>query len=124
MAEYSRPYSIFLDGAPLAEAENCEVNYASGDNPVRTLAKGLAGFSDGAEEVSLRFRNAIPLRGMEKDFAAICMGHQTVQFTVKEANAVSTFEGRLMTVGSSSAVNTPNGQDVAFQGKMLQRIVV
>lgn len=120
--EYSKPYVVAFRGSVLAQAENVEITYTSNDNPVRTLSLGLAGFSDGAEECSLRFRSAVPLRGMENDYADFCMKHRTIQFTIREADAISTFEGRFMTVGSSSAVNSPNGQDVAFMGKMLSRL--
>ena len=124
MAEYSRPYTIAYNGAALSEAETCEVTYNSNDKPVRTLAKGLAGFSNGAEDCGITFRNAIPLRGFEKDFAAFCLGHTTLQFTVREANVISTFEGRIMSCVSSSSVDNPNGVNITFMGKQLARLVL
>ena len=122
MSEYSRPYIIAYNGAALAEAENVEVSYNSNDKAVRTLRKGLAGFSNGAEEVGVTFRNAIPLRGFEKDWSDICMSHRTGQLTVREANVISTYEGRIMQTTSSSSVDSPNSLNCTFSGKLLSRL--
>lgn len=124
MGEYSKPYLIAYRGAALAEVDSVDVTFTSNDKPVKTMLKGLAGFSDGAEEVSMNFSSAVPLAGFEVDFAALCMGHRTVQFAVKEARAITTLEGRLMTVGSKSGVDNPNGLSMTFTGKMLSRIMV
>ncbi len=124
MSEYSRPYTIAFLGSSLAEAETCEIQYTSNDKPVRTLQKGLSGFSNGAEECTVSFRNAIPLRGFEQDFADFTMKHRTVQFTVREANVISTFEGRIMTTSSSSSVDSPNNLNVQFMGKQLSRLTL
>jgi len=125
VTEYSKPYTLVHEGAALAEAQSIEVSYNSNDKPVKTMLKGLSGFSDGAEEVSLNVRNAVPLAGFEVDFAGVfCMKHRTLAFTVREANAVTTFEGRIISVTSGSGVDAENAQTFQFHGKMLSRMVV
>lgn len=122
MSEYSRPFTIAYLGAALAEAESVEVNGSSNDKPVRTLRKGLAGFSNGAEEVALTIRNAIPLAGYERDFEDLCQLHVTVQFTVRKANVVDTYEGRVMSTAASSSVDAPNALNVTFSGKRIAHL--
>lgn len=124
MAEYSKPYILAYRGAALAEVDSIDVTFTSNDKPVKTLLKGLAGFSDGAEEVSMNFSSAVPIEGFEVDFAALCMAHRTIDLAVKEARAITTLQGRLMTVGSKSGVDNPNGVSMTFSGKMLSRIIV
>lgn len=122
--EYSRPFVIAYLGAALAEAESVEVNGSSNDKPVRTLRKGLAGFSNGAEEVGLTIRNAIPLTGYERDFEDLCQLHVTVQFTVRKANVVDSYEGRIMSTAASSSVDAPNALNVTFSGKRIAHLVL
>lgn len=123
MSEYSKPYLLAYRGTVLAEIDSIDVTFTSNDKPVKTLLKGLAGFSDGAEEVSMNGSSAVPLAGFEVDFSALCMGHRTIQFTVREARAITTFEGRLMSTNSKSGVDNPNGLSFSFTGKMLSRII-
>lgn len=124
MAEYSRPFTIAYLGAALAEAESVEVNGSSNDKPVRTLRKGLAGFSNGAEEVGLTIRNAIPLTGYERDFEDLCQLHRTVQFTVQKANVIDTYEGRILSTAASSSVDAPNALNVTFSGKRIAHLTL
>lgn len=119
MAEYSRPYTIAQDGSALSEAESVEIAYNSNDKPVRTLLKGLSGFSNGAEDCGLTIRNAIPLGGFERNFSDFCVKHKTIQFTIREANVISTFEGRIMSTTSASSVDAPNALNVTFMGKRI-----
>lgn len=122
--EYSRPFTIAFLGAALAEAESVEANGSSNDKPVRTLRKGLAGFSNGAEEVGLTIRNAIPLTGFERDFEDMCQLHRTVQFTVQKANVIDTYEGRILSTVSSSSVDAPNALNVTFSGKRIAHLTL
>ena len=109
-------------GTVLAQAESVTITYTSNDKAVKTLLLGLAGFSNGAQEASLQIKSALPLRGFESDFARFCDNHITRRFTIREANKISTFEGRFLSVGSSSSVDTPNALDVQFSGKMISRL--
>ena len=122
--DYSRPYTIAESGAALAEAESVEITINSNDKPVRTLLKGLAGFSDGAEDVGLTIRSALPRTGFERDFGAWAIAHRNVEFAVREANKISTFKGRILTVTSASTVDAPNAVNVTFQGRLLASLTV
>jgi hypothetical protein len=122
MAQLSKPGWLVYQGRPLTQTGQVRVNFASNDHEVRTLLLGLEGFSNGAEEVSIEFKNAIPLAGREVDFAAVLLGHADVDFQFVLAGTTLTATGRILTVGESTEVDNPNAQDVTFKGRPRSRL--
>ncbi len=122
--EYSKPFTVILQGQPLAEVSQITTKTDSGDKPVMTLAQGLAGFSDGPAQCELTGKSALPLAGFEADFAELCMLHVTRQFQIRLANKILTVKGRFMSVTESSSVENPNEVDFTFHGRIVSRRVI
>jgi hypothetical protein len=124
MSEYSRQGYILLNGLVLTEAGNVKMRINSNDKPVRTLTQGLAGFSNGAEECSVEFSNAIPLTGFEAEFNSLCRSHTTVRVGFRIGNKQYECEGRFMDTDTETSVDNPNAINVTFNGKILNETVV
>lgn len=124
MAEYSKPGYVLLNGIVLAECGQARFRLNSNDKPVRTLTKGLAGYSDGAEEVSCDLQNAIPRAGFEAEFTALCRAHRTVRLSFRIANKIYECEGRFMDIDISTDVDSPNGVNLTFNGRLINEATV
>ncbi|GAG10972.1 unnamed protein product, partial [marine sediment metagenome] len=64
------PAKLFVDARYMAEVTRASVSERSNNEPVYTMAKGLAGKSDGPREVEVRVEGAVPKTGHEVDFRA------------------------------------------------------
>ncbi len=122
--EYSGPGTIYFNGRLLAEASQITVKTTSNDKDVKTLAKGLSGFSNGAQETSVDFDNAVPLEGMEEEFDEICHSHQTVQIGVRFGKVQIEVVGRFMDISQTTDVDNPNKVAVQFKGRRISRVKV
>lgn len=117
--EYSPPGLIFFNGRLLSEVSDVTTTDSSNDNAVYTLRKGLAGFSNGAEEIDCEFTNMVPAKGAEQRFGQIIRSHQTVTLTVKFGKETTIMRGRLMTSRKSSSHNSPNQIQCSFKGRVI-----
>lgn len=122
MAEFSKQGFILLNGIILTKATQVRYSIASNDKPVRTLTGGLEGFSDGAEEITCDWQNAVPLAGFEAEFHALCRSHRTVRIAFKIATKTFECEGRFLTVGVETDVDSPNGINVSFHGRVVTEV--
>lgn len=119
MAEYSRVGYLLLNGIIITQAGQARMRINSNDKAVRTLIHGLAGFSNGAEEASVEFQNAIPLSGFEFEFNALVRAHRTVRVAFRIANRQYEMEGRFMDSDTSTDIDSPNGINITFNGRLL-----
>lgn len=117
--EYSGPGLIYFNGRLLAETSEATLTDTSNDNAVYTLRKGLAGFSNGAEEADVDFTNMVPARGAELRFGQIVRNHQTVTITVKFGKETTVLRGRLFTSKKTMSHNSPNNIAVTFKGRVI-----
>ncbi len=124
MAEYSKQGYVLLNGVIVTEVSQCRFRIASNDKPVRTLTKGLSGFSNGAEECSIEFQSAIPLVGFEREFNALTRSHTTVRVGFKIANKQYECEGRFMDSDTTTDVDSANGVALSFMGRILNETTV
>lgn len=122
--EYSRPGYLVFNGSALTEVSQVTMRDASNDKPVHTLLKGLAGFSDGPEEVFIDFESAIPRPGMEQPYASFVRGHRTVTMGFRIANELAVCEGRFMERRVTTDVNAPNQVGLQFHGKVISATLV
>jgi hypothetical protein len=122
--EYSKQGFLLLNGVVLNESGSIRYREMSNDKPVKTLTKGLSGFSNGAEECSVDFENAIPREGFEAEFTSITRKHQTVRVGFRIANKQYECEGRFMDSEISTSVDNPNGVNMTFAGRVLNETTV
>ena len=122
--EYSKPFQISVDGKPLLEAMSVDDDISSEDKPVKTLAKGLSGFSDGAASCKVSIKSAVPRAGYEVDFANYVATHKTCTIQVRGAGKLTTYVGRFLTTKSTSSVDNPNEATAEFEGSFLSRVAI
>lgn len=122
--EYSGPGSLYLNGVLLAEVSQLTIKTTSNDKDVKTLAKGLSGFSDGAQETGIDFDSAVPAEGMEAEFDEICHAHQTIQLGARFGKVQIEVRGRFMDVTETSDTDNPNKVAMSFKGRRLSRVRV
>lgn len=120
--EFSKAGYILLNGVVMAQATQVRMRINSNDKPVKTLTGGLVGFTDGSEEASVDFREAVPLAGFEAEFTAMCRGHETVQIGVRIANKQWELIGRFIDTDIETDVDNPNMVGISFHGRVLSEI--
>jgi len=76
--QYEGPGKLYINGRLLAEAKKCTVRIRGNNNQVMTMHKGLAGKSDGVRTAEASIDNAVPRKGYEVDFVALCISGKEV----------------------------------------------
>lgn len=118
MGEFSKPATLKLGGRPVLHCDSRSFAVKSGDSPVYTLEDGLAGFSDGAAEVTISWSQAIPVNGWQIDWATLALTHATIKPRFEIGGRFFECEGRMMDVTAASKVNDPNKVDGSFHGRV------
>lgn len=119
MSEYSKPAVLLLGGVPVLKCDEKSMRVASNDQPVYTQENGLDGFSDGAAEVDITLKQAIPLSEFVIDWNYLAINHTTVRPTFQIAGKSYELEGRVMTADTGSAVNRANKVDVSLKCRVV-----
>lgn len=91
--KYEGPASVLFDGSLLAEAKNIRVSGASGNTPVKTMKKQLAGRSKGAYTASLVVENAVPVAGLEQEYVEKCVANADVTIVYIQAGKRYQYDG-------------------------------
>jgi len=119
MSEFSRPAVLLLGGVPVLKCDEKSMRVSSNDQPVYTQENGLDGFSDGAAEVDISLKQAIPQSGFVIDWNYLALTHTTVRPTFQIAGKSYELEGRVMTADTGGAVNRANKVDVALKCRVV-----
>lgn len=119
MAEYSKPAQLLLNDRPVLKIDETDATVTSRDNAVYTLESGLDGFSDGAAEIDISLKQAIPLNGWIIDWPVLAASHTTIRPSIKLGGRRYDCEGRVMTARFSSKVNDANKVDVSIKAKII-----
>lgn len=119
MSEYSKPIKVLLGGVPVLKCNDKSFEVKSNDQPVYTDENGLDGFSDGATEVDITLKQAIPLNGYVIDWNALMINHTTIRPAVQIANKSYELEGRVMSARTGGAVNKANEVDVSLKARVV-----
>lgn len=119
MAEYSKPAQLLLNDRPVLKIDETDATVTSRDNAVYTLESGLDGFSDGATEIDITLKQAIPLNGWQIDWVLLAATHTTIRPSIKLGGKRYDCEGRVMTARFGSKVNDPNKVDVSIKAKIV-----
>ncbi len=115
MSEYSKPIKLLLGGVPVLKCNEKRFSVKSNDQPVYTDENGLDGFSDGAAELDLTLKQAVPLNGYVIAWNVLSLNHTTVRPTIQIANKSYECEGRVMSADTGGAVNKANEVDVSLK---------
>ena len=97
---------VMLEGSLLTEENSVSIDKKSGLNPVHTVAKGFAGASQGAPEMTVRVDNAVPSADFEYLPDADVLEGKVVEITIFMAGKQTTAKGFIMDVSYSHAVNS------------------
>lgn len=73
---------VTVNGKLLTEHANCTLSRHSNANPVRTVAKGYAGVSQGAADCTISVTNAVPSADFELEPGDIIEGLQVAEIGV------------------------------------------
>jgi hypothetical protein len=102
---YSNAY-VTIDGKLLTEEASVSIDKKSGLNPVFTVAKGLAGMSQGAGVAEISIENAVPSTDFEFNPDPYMKSGAVVEIGVVMANRQSVFKGFITDATYSHAVNS------------------
>lgn len=122
MPEYVKPALVLYNGVPVLRATESDCEVRSNDNAVYELSNGLAGFSDGAEEMMINVQNSIPVGGIEIDWLSLARTHATIEIGFRVPTSPSrtyTARGRVMTASLRSSVNAAFALNMSFQGRIV-----
>lgn len=93
LLDYQGPASITFNGRPLIETVTIRVRRSSNAKPVKTLAKGLAGKTKGAPEITIDLSNAIPITGYETNMRDLIISQDNCTIDVRAAGTQDTYDG-------------------------------
>lgn len=82
---YEGPAEVYINGRLMAEAKSTSIKISANNNPVLTMAKGLAGKSDGPRQSEATIENAVPIKGFEVAFHEHLLTGATVTLTIRTA---------------------------------------
>jgi len=118
LTRYQGPAEIYVNGRLLAEAQTISVRTISNNTKVRTMKKGLAGFSAGPTEVEIKIESAVPRSGYEVDFKTACENKSVAQIVHADAGGVRRrYEGWIDDVDQSQSTDSAATMSVSFVGK-------
>lgn len=86
---------LFIKGGKQLEAETVDIDFSSGAKKNYTIAKGLAGATEGPRECSIKVSSAIPVLGLEFDFVKEIDAGNFNEFTIYAAGKTMTFSGHI-----------------------------
>lgn len=121
MSEFSKPVIVGMNGVQILTASESSFAVKSNDSPVYTLAEGLAGFSDGAAEVTISLQTPIKTTGIEVDWAGLILDHVTIDMSYNLGGREYVVRGRVLDANMDSAVNQPNKAAMSFHGRVISR---
>ena len=108
---------VYINSKKLAEEASVTIASSNGKIPVKTVAKGLAGFSKGAGMTEIDISNAVPTLGFELDPTQFMFGDDdTIEITIFAAGRTLTVKGSIMSSNFSHAVDSASKLDFKFTG--------
>ena len=118
LTRYQGPGEIYANSRLLAEAASITVRTMSNNNKVRTMKKGLAGFSAGPTEVEIRIDSAVPKAGYEVDFKTIVERKLAMEIVHVDAGGVRRrYEGWVDDCEQGQSTDAAATMSMNFVGK-------
>ena len=110
--------TVYVNSSLLSEEATVTVKRMSGAQPVKTTAKGLAGFSPGAPMLTISVSNAVPSADFELDPGKMISDLEVAEVTIFAAGRTLTSKGCILDDNFSHAVETASKLDFEFTGAM------
>ena len=108
---------VYINSNKLAESASVTISTTSGKQPVKTMAKGLAGFTKGAGMTEIDVSNAVPSIDFEFDPTQFMFGDDdSIELTIYVAGRTLTLEGSITSCNFSFAVDSASKLDFKFTG--------
>lgn len=104
LTQYARS-TLFFDGVELEHITSLEHKTNGGWVPVKTLKKGLSGFSPTGGHVEIRVGVAIPIGGPEAEFQPKCINGETVTLQMPIGSKDYIGEGQIMNADFSQSTD-------------------
>lgn len=104
LQDYARS-TIYFNGTELKEVMSIDVATQGGWVPVRTLSKGLAGFSGTGGSVTIKVSFAVPLGGPEANFQKKCVQGEIVSLQVPIGGIDYIGNGKVLSVDFSQSTD-------------------
>lgn len=114
--------TVYINSNLLSEESNVTVKRMSGAQPVKTTAKGFAGFSQGAGQTDISVSCSVPAAGFEFDPGADIENVNTVEITILAAGRSLTCKGSIIDDNFAHGVDSAAKLDFNFQGQYAQWI--
>jgi len=111
---------VYVNSSVLSEEASVAIKRLSGAQPVKTVAKGLAGFSPGAPMMTISVSNAVPSADFELDPGKMIADLEIVEITIFAAGRTLTSKGCILDDNFAHAVETASKLDFEFTGAMAQ----
>lgn len=119
MAQFSKPGLVLYNDRPALYVTSGTFDAESGDTEVKTLALGLAGYSDGAQMCKLDTESAIPQAGAEIDWCAISLAHLDIDIGFRMAGKTYQCRGRVLRASIKTTPDSNNAYSMSFAGYVL-----
>jgi hypothetical protein len=107
---------LYIDGAQQLEATNVSVEVNPQRNAVDTLAKGRAGYTEGAKIVTVTGNAAIPASGLEFNWFKASIDGTVHSVQVPVGNKTIKFKGVFQTSSASQSVNASTESSFTIEG--------
>ncbi len=111
MADYA-VLKLFVNQSPSTQHTSLEKTTTNNDQKVNLLETGLAGFTPGGGEVSIKIGYAIPIGGPEFDFESMAARREDVDMQFWQGAVSYSGRGRIME-GSVSQSTGANAEGTA-----------
>lgn len=109
--------SVYINGQLLSEESNVTAKRMSGAQPVKSVAKGLSGFSPGAGQCDISVSTNVPAADFEYDPGEDIDGVNVVELTILAAGRSLTTKGVILDDNFAHGVDSAAKLDFNFQGQ-------
>lgn len=109
---------VLLDGTEIEEVTNIDLKTNGGWMPVKTLKKGLTGFSKSSGEVTLNVQFTVPLGGPEVNFQSKCIEGEYVTMQVGIGAIDYVGNGKIMNVDISQSTDKEISGSFSWMGEV------
>lgn len=101
-------FSMFFNGALLAEAQSVDIQHVGGWQDIITIEKGLSGFSPGAQMCTIKVDEAVPRAGIEFDFFGAMRDGTIIEVVVFRAGKKMKTKGIIKDISETGGADKPS----------------
>lgn len=109
--------SVYINSKQLTEEAEVTVKHISGLKKVGTVAKGLAGWSQGMAEMEIKIKNAVPSAGFEYSPFKAMQNAEVIEITIFAASQTCTTKGVIVDSEFTHGVDKESSLDVSIEAR-------